>query len=164
MDIPVGTIPKNPGMSYCWWLKSCTTWDVWNPIDKGEKLPTSTGAGFQPSTVRKWLHLQYQSMEGPGFLRYSNLKKYDQPSNQIHVPPLVVSQGRRRSRSHGHGGHGHGSRRSRSRMGNETLISPKKLVITRWWFQTFVCSSLFGEMIQFGEHIFQMGWFNHQLD
>ena len=25
-------------------------------------------------------------------------------------------------------------------------------------------SSLFGEMIQFDEHIFQMGWFNHQLD
>ena len=22
----------------------------------------------------------------------------------------------------------------------------------------------FGEMIQFDEHIFQMGWFNHQLD
>ena len=24
-------------------------------------------------------------------------------------------------------------------------------------------SSLFGEMVQFDEHIFQMGWFNHQL-
>ena len=23
--------------------------------------------------------------------------------------------------------------------------------------------TLFGEMIQFDEHIFQMGWFNHQL-
>ena len=21
--------------SYCWWLKSCTTWDVWNPINNG---------------------------------------------------------------------------------------------------------------------------------
>ncbi len=21
--------------SYCWWLKSCTTWDVWNPIKNG---------------------------------------------------------------------------------------------------------------------------------
>ena len=28
-----------------------TTWDVWNPIKNGEKLPASTGAGFQPSTV-----------------------------------------------------------------------------------------------------------------
>ena len=27
----------------------------------------------------------------------------------------------------------------------------------------FVCSPLFGEMIHFDEHIFQMGWFNHQL-
>ncbi len=21
---------------YCWWLKSCTTWDVWNPINNGK--------------------------------------------------------------------------------------------------------------------------------
>ena len=36
---------------YGWWLKSCTTWDVWNPVNNNDKLPTSTGAGFQPSTV-----------------------------------------------------------------------------------------------------------------
>ena len=30
-------------------------------------------------------------------------------------------------------------------------------------FKHFSCSSLLGEMIQFDEHIFQMGWFNHQL-
>ena len=29
--------------------------------------------------------------------------------------------------------------------------------------QSFFFSSIFGEMIQFDEHIFQMGWFNHQL-
>ena len=35
---------------------------------------------------------------------------------------------------------------------------------TGWWFQTFVMSiPKIGEMIQFDEHIFQMGWFNHQL-
>ena len=28
----------------------------------------------------------------------------------------------------------------------------------------FFFSPLFWEMIQFDEHIFQMGWFNHQLD
>ena len=33
---PIKSLP------YCWWKKSCTTWD---------KLPSSTGAGFQPSTV-----------------------------------------------------------------------------------------------------------------
>ena len=40
---------------YCWWLKSCTTWDVWNPINNGI-FTISTGAGFQPSTVgqRGW--------------------------------------------------------------------------------------------------------------
>ena len=35
---------------YCWWLKSCTTWDVWNPINNGKDY-LSTGAGFQPSTT-----------------------------------------------------------------------------------------------------------------
>ena len=33
-----------------WWLKSCTTWDVWNPINNGKNY-LSTGAGFQPSTA-----------------------------------------------------------------------------------------------------------------
>ena len=36
--------------NYGWWLKSCTTWDVWNPINIGKNY-LSTGAGFQPSTV-----------------------------------------------------------------------------------------------------------------
>ena len=31
-------------------------------------------------------------------------------------------------------------------------------------FKHVLFSSLFGEMIQFDEHIFQMGWFDHQLD
>ena len=30
-------------------------------------------------------------------------------------------------------------------------------------FKYLLCSSLCAEMIQFDEHIFQMGWFNHQL-
>ena len=34
---------------------------------------------------------------------------------------------------------------------------------TRWWqLKYFWFSSLFGEEFQFDEHIFQMGWFNHQ--
>ena len=37
--------------------------------------------------------------------------------------------------------------------------------ITGWWFQIFfIFTPILGEMIQFDEHIFQMGWFNHQLD
>ena len=31
-------------------------------------------------------------------------------------------------------------------------------------FKYVLFSPLLGEMIQVGEHIFQMGWFNHQLD
>ena len=30
-------------------------------------------------------------------------------------------------------------------------------------YQIFLFAPLPGEMIQFDEHIFQMGWFNHQL-
>ena len=35
---------------YCWWKKSCSTWDVWNPANNGI-LAISTGAEFLPSTV-----------------------------------------------------------------------------------------------------------------
>ena len=35
---------------YCWWLKSCTTWDVGNPKNNGIYY-LSTGAGFLSSTV-----------------------------------------------------------------------------------------------------------------
>ena len=38
------------------------------------------------------------------------------------------------------------------------------LSLSRWWFETlFICTPNIGEMIQVDEHIFQMGWFNHQL-
>ena len=30
---------------YCWWLKSCTTWDVWNPINNG--------INYQPQLVSR---------------------------------------------------------------------------------------------------------------
>ena len=36
--------------------------------------------------------------------------------------------------------------------------------MTRWWFQIFLFSSKFVEMIQVDGYIFQMGWFNHRLD
>ena len=37
-------------VSYCWWKKSCTTWDERNLVNNGI-LSLSTGAGFLPSTV-----------------------------------------------------------------------------------------------------------------
>ena len=33
------------GCPYCWWLKSCTTWDVWNPINNG--------INYQPQQVSR---------------------------------------------------------------------------------------------------------------
>ena len=51
--------------------------------------------------------------------------------------------------------------------------SPKKIppiqlsplnTYQRWWFQTFVIfSPILGEDSHFDDHIFQVGWFNHQL-
>ena len=35
-------------------------------------------------------------------------------------------------------------------------------ISTWWWFQRFLFSPLPGETIQFDEHMFWMGWFNHQ--
>ena len=34
-----------------------------------------------------------------------------------------------------------------------------------WWFLKYCLMFIpkIGEMIQFDDHIFQMGWFNHQL-
>ncbi len=32
------------------------------------------------------------------------------------------------------------------------------------WGYPYFWKHPFGEMIQFDEHIFQMGWFNHQLE
>ena len=45
--------------TYCWWLKFCTTWDVWDPINNGKKLPTSTGerriSAINGMTVWPWI-------------------------------------------------------------------------------------------------------------
>ena len=35
---------------YCWWKKSCTTWDVQNPVNNGISYYLSTCTGFPPST------------------------------------------------------------------------------------------------------------------
>ena len=46
---------------------------------------------------------------------------------------------------------------------NHTICDP--LYEVRQWFQIFfIFTPTPGEMIQFDEHIFQMGWFNHQPD
>ena len=46
-----------------------------------------------------------------------------------------------------------------------SLFNITNLELTRLGggFKYFLCSPLFGEDSQFDEHIFQMGWFNHQL-
>ena len=54
-------------------------------------------------------------------------------------------------------------------MVNVLMVWAWKFVhtISRWWqLRYFLCKNPFqlGETIQFDEHIFQMGWFNHQPD
>ena len=42
--------------TYCWWTKSCTTWDGWNPINNGIIIILG-GAGFCPSTVSLYIYM-----------------------------------------------------------------------------------------------------------
>ena len=48
----------------------------------------------------------------------------------------------------------------------QSFIGNRGFSRTRWSFQIFLISipTVPGEMIQFDEHILQMGWFNHQLE
>ena len=40
------------GVTYCWWKKSCTTWDVSNLVNNGINYqPQLVIAGFRPSTI-----------------------------------------------------------------------------------------------------------------
>ena len=46
-------LQPNVNVRYCWWLKSCTTCYLWNPI-KRLIFSISTGEGYLPSTVGTW--------------------------------------------------------------------------------------------------------------
>ena len=41
-------------------------------------------------------------------------------------------------------------------------MNPKNILVLGGGFKYFLLTPLPGEMIQFDEHIFQVGWFNHQ--
>ena len=57
------------GQNYCWWKKSCTTWDVKFPVNNGDNY-LWTGAGFLPSTV------SWQFLTLP-FMIFENIKPTD---------------------------------------------------------------------------------------
>ena len=49
MNKKPSVVPWRWFTTYCWWKKSCTTWDAGKPLEVQKywgKLPTSTGAGF----------------------------------------------------------------------------------------------------------------------
>ena len=43
--MPGSNRKTNGSKCYCWWLKSCTTWDVWNTIN--------SGINYQPQLVSR---------------------------------------------------------------------------------------------------------------
>ena len=48
-------------------------------------------------------------------------------------------------------------------LGVHRFLPPVPWLSTRWRFQICLFSPLFGKDSHFDEHIFHMGWFNHQL-
>ena len=74
------------GVKYCcWWLKSCTTWDLWNYIKNLDQLPTSTGefTGFLNHQYEPWpTHLVgakpcFQGLLGSRAAKRRNLFRWD---------------------------------------------------------------------------------------
>ena len=95
-------------LTYFWWKKSCTTWDVENPMNTGISA-TSTGAGFLPSTVALenppcWWYLMgklvifqcYVSLpEGISYCMYFQSIAFQQHCLNVHHPhrynyPLMI--------------------------------------------------------------------------
>ena len=76
---------------YCWWLKSCTTWDAWKHRNNGINY-LSTGAGFQPSTVSIVSKTAYSSRRiadriAFGFFRPTKIPIFDE--NWVRRRPAV---------------------------------------------------------------------------
>ena len=63
---------------YCWWLKSCTTWDVWNPINNGKN--------YQPQLVSR-----ISAINSSGRWRFS----WDFPRSQLRPRSVMWSRHRR---------------------------------------------------------------------
>ena len=84
--------------SYCWWLKSCTTWDVWNPINNGINY-LSTGAGFQPSTVSLCCcgGVTYETQRGAVSLAPSPLHRVPPTTGITSTPCLRLLMPRKRN-------------------------------------------------------------------
>ena len=73
---------------YCWWLKSCTTWDVWNPVENGW-----TWYIYHIELVQDFFHQEYklwhkyiitysQSMTSSSFLRHPSATASSLPSSE----------------------------------------------------------------------------------
>ncbi len=85
---------KPSWVNYCWWLKSCTTWDVWNPMNNGKNY-LSTGAGFQPSTV------SYSLLLIPGVISgHGSIPSKSAVAKAMSTGPCMSRSGRESIRSH----------------------------------------------------------------
>ena len=73
---------------------------------------------------------------------------------------IIGSLGGRRTRRMSR----YGSHHRRPKMVEHSGFWERTTCFPRWWqLKYFLFSPLPGEIIQFDEHIFPMGWFNHQL-
>ncbi len=85
------SLPREQGW-YCWWKRSCTTWDEKNLVNNGI-IYLSTGAGFLPSTVA----LQFALNDGCGSKRCvvnllgSNLEEFSKHTMAISFATCVGS-------------------------------------------------------------------------
>ncbi len=61
---------------YCWWKKSCTTWDVQNLVNNGINYYLPTGAGFLPSTV--WLQNKTKVNRTANSLDWNHIWQFQQ--------------------------------------------------------------------------------------
>ena len=68
-------------VNYCWWLKSCTTWDVWNPTNNGKNYLSTVVTSLLVSGI---IALPTQAMQREG------KKQLQINPSTAHSSPLVV--------------------------------------------------------------------------
>ena len=144
----------------------CNNWDVWNPYKQWDKLPINW---CRISAINSILNAfpWYLQKHLQIFARWS------WSLGNIFVEPFRCDKLQKNFGKHVHQVFQvvtflSASWRSLDLGKGHVFTIPKRSRIespSRWWqLKYFLCSSLPEERIQFEEHIFQMGWFNHQLD
>ena len=71
---------------YCWWLKSCTTWNVWNPVENGIFTILNWCRISDINSINYYINVLYitysQSMASSSFLRHPSATASSLPSSE----------------------------------------------------------------------------------